>query len=481
MGYKTVTFTNEIEQKTYVQGEFVGKYFGALNPHKSSFNFEFYDIQIYKGEISNLKNEKEHQKIINETVYNAIVSETQLIQKSFENILVNLDQTLEDYDSFRLAIKGPKLESVQIYDVLKDGNKTFGTLSCIVSGYLSKVSIEINEIEVEICDQCGEFIEDCHCRESDIVSSEIEKSQIYWEPVEETFWSKPFNYGINKFKNWNWGSFDHSSFGCLGLFGLLLGLLILFSFGLPGILIGILILTIYVISSLTRVFPELSRSWRRSLYIFLGLLLLGLSFYFVERNILRKDEKIDSQTKTQNPKTQEGETIVNYPKEISNDQDQEIKPYVQQDIFLETDNSITSSKKSVEHQSIETIEPFKVNSKLSPDSLNYLLLQSRIPQAVELNKSQGLDQKNQTKERISTSEVIKESQTQRLKKLRKTPEIMTGIIFHEGEIFICKGGSSKRYHFNPNCPGLSNCSTRIYQINIPAAERMGRTLCRIEE
>jgi hypothetical protein len=66
-------------------------------------------------------------------------------------------------------------------------------------------------------------------------------------------------------------------------------------------------------------------------------------------------------------------------------------------------------------------------------------------------------------------------------KQKRAAEIMTGIIFEEGEVFICKGDFSKSYHFDPDCLGLSNCSTRIYQISILVAERERRTLCKLEE
>lgn len=50
----------------------------------------------------------------------------------------------------------------------------------------------------------------------------------------------------------------------------------------------------------------------------------------------------------------------------------------------------------------------------------------------------------------------------------------------KGEIvYICTGGSSKRYHATRSCKGLRNCGGTIKAISIEEAEEMGRTPCRI--
>ena len=51
----------------------------------------------------------------------------------------------------------------------------------------------------------------------------------------------------------------------------------------------------------------------------------------------------------------------------------------------------------------------------------------------------------------------------------------------EYEVYICKGTSSKRYHYVSNCRGLSNCSTDIYKVTLSEAKELGRTLCGWED
>ena len=49
----------------------------------------------------------------------------------------------------------------------------------------------------------------------------------------------------------------------------------------------------------------------------------------------------------------------------------------------------------------------------------------------------------------------------------------------EDKVYICTGGSSKRYHATDNCRGLGNCSGEIIDITIDEAEGLGRTPCKI--
>lgn len=48
-----------------------------------------------------------------------------------------------------------------------------------------------------------------------------------------------------------------------------------------------------------------------------------------------------------------------------------------------------------------------------------------------------------------------------------------------GHVFICTGSSSKRYHSDRDCKGLSRCSGEIEEVSEEEAENMGRTPCKI--
>lgn len=46
-------------------------------------------------------------------------------------------------------------------------------------------------------------------------------------------------------------------------------------------------------------------------------------------------------------------------------------------------------------------------------------------------------------------------------------------------VYICTGGSSKRYHNTSSCRGLNKCSGNIIKITVEKARGMGRTPCQI--
>lgn len=487
MGYKTILFTNEIEQRTYVQGEFTGKYHGVLNQENWRSNFENYDIHIYEGEINQLKNEKEHPGIINKTIYNSIISETQLTQSIFKNVLVNVDKTVVGYDSFTLAIKNPKLESVQIFDVEKDGNQTFGTLTCFVSGYLLKTSFETSEIEIETCDQCDQFSEECTCNDIKPSNAVFVEEPVLNPNAEESFWSRNFGSWINNNKDWSWDVVDNSGFGCLGLFGLLLGILVLFSFGLPGILVGAFIFLVYVLSGLfTRSFPNLTRGLRWLFFALIGFFLLGGLFYTLWGDSPTNPYSIPKQN-NETLKTQINKEIKNSPNSIpanSKTQNEEESTSVKQNATFETDAITNGYEEGFESQNAKSNNLPKSSSPFPSEETNSSYEENVKSETEKINNPPEFAPEFQNNEPNNTPQISSESPTQtyeRRKKVEKTIEIMSGTIFQEGEVFICRGEFSSRYHFNPNCPGLSNCSTRIYQVNIPSAEREGRTLCKREE
>ncbi|WP_289064191.1 hypothetical protein [uncultured Zobellia sp.] len=283
MGYKKITFSSAIEKRTYVQGEFMGKYYGTVNDKLLLSKTELYDIHIYEGEISNLKNDKEHPDIVNETIFNAIKSETQLTQKSFENILVNLNTSIEDYDSIRIAIKEPKLEAVQIYDVVKDGNSTFGTLTCLVTGYLLEIQTKDDIMEIETCSNCEQVYEECTCNNISVPKTEINERDINEKGIITTFGS---NF-TDTFSARNRGLLKDdivtTTPGCLGILGLILGLFFLFSLGLPGILIGLFLTFLYIRGTFRGILPSIPLHWKQLFYVFGGILLIGLFLNFINR------------------------------------------------------------------------------------------------------------------------------------------------------------------------------------------------------
>lgn len=545
MGYKTLTFSRQVEKRTYVQGEFTGKYHGIANDKILLSNTELYDIYIYEGEISNLKNNKEHPAIIDETIYNAIVSETQLTQKSFENVLINLNTTIQGYDSVRLEIIEPKLEAVQIYDVVKDGNKTFGTLVCLVSGYLLEFETIFNEMPVETCDNCGQILEECTCKEfTPVVFEDVAEIDIIHEEIaQEPFWKsipRAFNKE-NRTKLWN--EIQTSGLGCLGFIGLLFSLIFLFSFGLPGLLAGLFLALLYAIGALFRFFPALPYHWRQLLYAFTGILIIGLLLNLLKQSdnylIKSKTEISDTNKKVKehfnhqpNTNSDEEFKIVRNNKNDNFktddlDFDQKEK-YLQNTDEIPIDQTVTLYNDSIENFNNESVntEAYQGESETNQisNTPNQILQDSLVakptsnsqkletyissnPQekrqqlndlvAPNSSTKQIVNEKNEinTNVDVATNEtsdknsnenltLLNTTDTLAITKREKEPKIlplMTGTVFQEGDIYICKGDTSERYHLSQNCKALDSCTSNIYQMNVPEAERQGRSLCELEK
>ncbi len=47
-------------------------------------------------------------------------------------------------------------------------------------------------------------------------------------------------------------------------------------------------------------------------------------------------------------------------------------------------------------------------------------------------------------------------------------------------VYICQGPYSKVYHKSNECRGLSNCSTKIYEVALEEAVKMERRPCKSE-
>lgn len=48
-------------------------------------------------------------------------------------------------------------------------------------------------------------------------------------------------------------------------------------------------------------------------------------------------------------------------------------------------------------------------------------------------------------------------------------------------VYLCGSGKGKKYHFHPNCRGLSNCSYKIIKTTLTKAKKEGKTLCKWED
>jgi len=266
MGFKTIFFSKRVERRTYIQGDFIGKYNGSLIKGQGFDSLtKVYDIHIYEGKISKVINHVENPESINESLYNSIKSHLLLEQKSFENVACIPDNKIGDYNGFKLHIREPKLENVQIKDVLKEGDTTFGTITCRVTGYILDYVFEEDQIEIETCDECYGPKEDCNC--VDISTS----SEIIFDIEEEPVHPK---------QKWNDG---YSGPGCFTIGGLVLLAVFLISFDLPGIIILAILAILYGLGNFPIIANFFGKIFSWLGYAIISFFVVGILFVLVDK------------------------------------------------------------------------------------------------------------------------------------------------------------------------------------------------------
>ena len=67
------------------------------------------------------------------------------------------------------------------------------------------------------------------------------------------------------------------------------------------------------------------------------------------------------------------------------------------------------------------------------------------------------------------------------KKLGRTPckNCYSEKVSNPGTVFVCTGGSSKKYHGASDCTGLKSCHGSIVKMAVAKAKEAGRTACKL--
>ena len=225
MGIKKIKVINKVERKTFVKGNFEGKYYGDFDDGKMFLDkTKYYNIHVYEGEIYNVQ-------IISEKNYEDINSEIHFLQKQFENVISVTEEKVTSFDAFRLKINNPKVECLSIKDVNKENNQTFGTIICLVYGYLTDTTDEEVEVEIEVCDSCNNILEICDCKpqNSEDIIPDIEDFEN--ATIRQKRFSSYNNVSFSEIFGW-------AIIACFGF-------IFLIATGLPGIIIIFCMVVLY--------------------------------------------------------------------------------------------------------------------------------------------------------------------------------------------------------------------------------------------
>lgn len=58
-----------------------------------------------------------------------------------------------------------------------------------------------------------------------------------------------------------------------------------------------------------------------------------------------------------------------------------------------------------------------------------------------------------------------------------TVALHTATNSQSSNVYLYNGPGSEKYHFNPKCRGLNNCSTYLEKVSVSEARSRGRQLC----
>lgn len=67
------------------------------------------------------------------------------------------------------------------------------------------------------------------------------------------------------------------------------------------------------------------------------------------------------------------------------------------------------------------------------------------------------------------------------KNLGRTPckNCFGEMVSNPSNVFVCTGGSSKKYHGLKDCRGLSSCNGSVVKMTVAKAKQAGRTACKL--
>lgn len=359
MGSKIDKITKTIERRTYVKGDFSGKYHGDIDKLKLDFGkASYYNINVYEGELKNVV-------IIHEKEYQNEQSELHFMENRFENVVSVTDHKIEEFDAFRFKIIDPKVKKITLKNVIKEGNQTFGVLECEVFGYLLDYIETEEEIEVEICNNCKKLLHDCKCTlvETPIpILPTTPTTKKYPKPEYQTYFS-----------------------GCLeGLGWIILtgfGIAFLFAIGYQGIIIVLLFAVIYYLLSvipriLGLVFNILSwilRLFYGIIFIFFIMSLVsGLYSSFTNNNQNRTSTSTTENTtreKSKKIKLNDSNTLITHHRIWK---DYEDNVYQGDLSVLESDYLISNEKRNSSHFNLYDDFQWSLlyNSLVSNDKMN---------------------------------------------------------------------------------------------------------------
>lgn len=146
---KYETIENQIERRTYIKGDFGGKFIGYFDPRKSDIKHEnFYDLEVISGKIITAKN-KTNIRHWETGEPEEFQNTEKFLTKLPENLPVEIIYENGVTRTYNVNLNDKKLSDYELSNQVYENNKVFGDISGKISGYLKHYDVEYLEVEID--------------------------------------------------------------------------------------------------------------------------------------------------------------------------------------------------------------------------------------------------------------------------------------------------------------------------------------------
>lgn len=315
--YETIEV--QVERRTYINGKFVGKFIGYLDPKKSDVLHEnFYDLEVLNGVISTT-NDQDHIRHWEA----GEPEEFQPLEKFLTNLPENLLIEIKDQNGclkiYRVNLNEKKLSNFDLTNQIYENDKVFGDICGDISGYIKH--FETDYIQLEIAEN---FPKTPILPPSKIKTfKQSGKSEILGNYKR---WEYFFSDGSTYWGVWEKQSSHNSGLSLWDILGLLFQILIIGLFIIPLLVYGwqiilpiaIIIGLVHLLSLFGEVIVSLFKwLFRLSGIAFLFFLIFGVISLFGRSNktpIVQRDVVEDTEEEIKATKTDQfsGDSIISH-------------------------------------------------------------------------------------------------------------------------------------------------------------------------
>jgi hypothetical protein len=147
---KYETIEEYVERRTYIKGDFQGKFIGHFDSMKSdSLHENFYDLEVIKGEIFTTK-DKENIRHWESGEPEEFETVDKFITNLPEILLLNIKTSEGEIKSYNINLNEAKLSRFSLTNQVHEKDRVFGDIKGIISGYIKHYDTQLVQKEIQL-------------------------------------------------------------------------------------------------------------------------------------------------------------------------------------------------------------------------------------------------------------------------------------------------------------------------------------------